>query len=130
MILDTAFLVDLLRGDHAALSLRDELERGSEPLRVPSVVLFELWEGIESARNPPRERELVEETLLGYATLPLRPDHAQRAGALCAALRRRGIRIGDADLLIAGTALVEEEVVLTRNARDFERIPELRVRTY
>ena len=130
MILDTTFLVDLLRGDRVALAMREELEGGSDPLRVPSVVLFELWEGIERARNPPREREVVEETLTAYATLPFTPEHAQRAGTVSASLLRRGIRVGDIDLLIAGTALVEEDVVLTRNARDFERIPDLRVRTY
>lgn len=130
MILDTAFVVDVLRGDHAALALRSELEAGSEPVRVPTVVLYELWEGVVAARNPPREQEVLEETLLGYATMPLKPEHAQRAGAVRAALRRRGVILGDVDLLIAGTALAEDEIVLTRNARDFERVPDLRVRTY
>lgn len=130
MILDTTFIVDILRDDRVAHSMRAELEGGSEPLRVPAPVLFELWEGIERARNPPRERDIVEETLAAYATLPLSQEHAKRAGAVSAGLLRRGIRIGEIDLLIAGTALVEDDVVLTRNARDFERVPELRVRTY
>lgn len=130
MILDTTFVVDLLRGDRAALALREELEAASAPLHVPAPVLFELWEGIERARHPPREREAVEDILGDYATMPLTAEHARRAGIVSAGLLRRGIRIGEIDVLLAGIALVEDDEVLTRNARDFERIPDLRVRTY
>lgn len=119
-----------MRGSAPALLLRDEIDEGSEGVRVPSVVLYELWEGIGRSRNPVREQELVEEALRSYRLLELRAEHAQRAGRIAADLARRGIALGDVDLLLAGTALVEDDTVLTRNARDFERIPELRVRTY
>jgi tRNA(fMet)-specific endonuclease VapC len=40
-------------------------------------------------------------------------------------LRRRRVRIGTMDLRIAATALVEGLVVLTRNAKDFSKVPGL-----
>lgn len=130
MILDTSFIVDVIRGSPPALNLREELEGGSEAIRVPTPVLYELWEGIERSRYPPREIEAVEETLRSYPILDLKPDHAKRAGQISGALARRGLRMGDADILIAGMGVVEGETVLTRNAKDFERVPELTVRTY
>lgn len=130
MILDTSFVVDALRGSPPALNLRSELEGGSDALRIPAPVLYELWEGIERSRSPPAELELIEETLGAYPIVEFSARHAKRAGALSGSLGRRGVNIGDVDLMIAGIALEEGETVLTRNARDFERVPDLRVRTY
>jgi len=42
-------------------------------------------------------------------------------------LRRQKIRIGTMDLRIASVALTTESIVLSRNLRDFEQIPELKV---
>lgn len=129
-VLDTTFLVDVLRGDRAALDLMETLEEGSDRVIIPSVVVFELWEGVERSRAPLREEDALEEAMSSHSLAPLDVAHAKSAGRLSGALHRRGARIGDADALIAGTALAEDAVVVTRNARDFERIPELRVRTY
>jgi toxin FitB len=49
---------------------------------------------------------------------------AERAGRL---RREHGVRIADA--LIAATALVHGLVLVTRNLRDFEPVPALRVRS-
>lgn len=129
-ILDTSFLIDVMRADAAATSLVDELEAGSDALYLPTVVLYELWEGVERSRQPLRERDAVDAVLRACTILPLQPAHAARAGTLSGSLQRRGLRLEDVDLMIAGTALCEQHEVVTRNARDFERIPDLRVRTY
>ncbi len=42
-------------------------------------------------------------------------------------LRAQGIRVGSQDLRIASTALVNDLVLVTRNTRDFMKIPRLRV---
>lgn len=45
-------------------------------------------------------------------------------------LARRGETIGPIDAVIAATALHLGEPVVTRNRRDFERVPGLRVVSY
>lgn len=42
-------------------------------------------------------------------------------------LRRQGLGIPDADLLIACTALAHDLTLVTRNFRHFERVPALRI---
>lgn len=130
MILDTTFLVDLLRGDSAARSKATTLESEATLIRVPTPAIYELWEGVELARNPPKEMFRVREVLEDYTLLPLDPRHAMRAGTLSGTLHRRGITLDDVDALIAGAALEERDAVLTRNVKDFQRVPDLVVETY
>lgn len=130
MILDSSFVIDVLRGQAAATKLMRELESGSDPLRIPTVVAFELWEAAERSRSPDVERRMVEDTLAGHTVLGLTLAHAKHAGVISASLMDRGEPIEDPDLLIAGTAVEEGEVLVTRNVRDFERVPGLRLRTY
>lgn len=48
-----------------------------------------------------------------------------RASEVYAYLRRRGVTIGDADVLIAATALVHGMTLATHNVRHFEQVPGL-----
>ena len=50
----------------------------------------------------------------------------QRFGSIRGALRRRGLLIGDPDILIAATAMYHDLTLLTRNKKDYERIPALK----
>lgn len=49
-----------------------------------------------------------------------------RAAGLFADLHRQGVRLGSMDLKIACIALAHDATLLTRNARDFARVPGLR----
>lgn len=130
MLLDTSFIIDVLRGYRPALALREEIETSSSSVRVPAPAVYELWKGVARARRPPQEAEAIEETIRSYPIVALGPDHARRAGQVGGELARRGIVVAELDMLLAGMALAEDDEILTRNARDFERIPEVRVRTY
>jgi predicted nucleic acid-binding protein len=51
-------------------------------------------------------------------------------GRLLGDLERRRQRVSTMDLLIATAALVDEAGLVTRNAKDFSRIPGLELVTY
>ena len=130
VILDTSFIIDVMRRDAAALATLDRLETGSEPLRVPAPVFYELWEGIDRSEKPIRELKAVEDVLESYPPLEVQIPAAKRAGKLSGALIRGGQDIDDMDLLVAGMALEAGEAVVTRNERDFGRIDDLKLITY
>lgn len=52
--------------------------------------------------------------------------YTAEAAAKCAELKAAKIRIGTQDLRIASIALVNRATLLTRNTRDFERVPGLK----
>lgn len=130
---DTSFLVDLIREaarGEAGPATQFLESRPDEVLGASVFVLCELAAGAELARDPSRERERV--TRLSESLEAVSPgvDFATTYGRLLARLQRSGVKIGTMDLLI-GTAAVEADApLLTRNRKDFERIPGLDVRTY
>lgn len=129
MILDTAFLIDVLNANPAAEQRRNDLdERGDAAASAVSV--FELAEGAHLSDRTEDELEAILEFLSRLRVVPIDRDVALLAGELSASLIRRGERIETEDVLIAATALTTEQPVLTRNVDHFERIPDLVVESY
>ncbi len=133
MHLDTSFLVDLLRESTrrvpgAATSLLDTIE--GEEVRVGVHVVCGLLAGAELARQPGVERQRVRQ--LWTSLLVVYPDERFPTvyGRLLADLERSRQRISTMDLLIATAAVVDEATLVTRNAKDFSRIPGLELVTY
>lgn len=130
MLLDTSFLIDLMRGDESAVATADELEENLVRQRLSSMTLFELYYGVERSEYPKDERELVEDVL---ATKPVQPADAavmQQAGQISGELENDGKAVADGDVIIGATAAVVDEAVLTRNVSDFERVNRVEVETY
>ncbi|HSW29596.1 MAG TPA: type II toxin-antitoxin system VapC family toxin [Longimicrobiales bacterium] len=131
--LDTSFLVDLLRegargGQGAAHAMLDRLP--GQELVVSVHVACELFAGAELSADPASERERVTSLLRALQVTYPSDRFAARYGSVLAELRRRGETVSTMDLLIGTAALVDDAPLVTRNARDFERLPGLRVVTY
>jgi len=62
--------------------------------------------------------------------LPLTDPIVSRAAGIYADLYRQGALIGDADILIAATALESDLIVVTNNTSQFERISDLRLENW
>ena len=62
--------------------------------------------------------------------IPVSHDIVLKASDLYATLRRQGELIGDADILIAASALTQELGVATNNESHFRRIPGLHLENW
>jgi tRNA(fMet)-specific endonuclease VapC len=69
---------------------------------------------------------LLNEILQGFAFAPVLKFDLEAAN-LFQGFRSEGIRIGTMDLRIASICLVNDLTLLTRNCRDFEQVPNLRL---
>jgi predicted nucleic acid-binding protein len=132
--LDTSFLIDLLRETASgraggALDFIESLDE-REILAVSTHVLCELRTGAELARQPVREHEVLDELLSGLLVAFPGEAFAPLYGRLLASLRKSGQLVSSMDLLIATSALLDDAPLVTRNVKDFERIPGLRVLGY
>ena len=64
---------------------------------------------------------------VAVSVLPFDHPAARAAATMRAELERRGRPIGPLDNLIAGTALAHRATLVTRNTREFSRLPNLAV---
>ncbi|MFW5964194.1 MAG: PIN domain-containing protein [Natronomonas sp.] len=129
MILDSTFLIDVLRGSGDVTDTIEELDAHGTPF-VSAVTVMELWEGIHLADADESERAAVGALLTEITELPFDRECAMRAGKIDAELVATGEPIDETDVMIAATALVNERPVITRNVDHFRRIEGLEVETY
>jgi len=130
MILDTTFLIDVMRTDPEAVARARRLEVEDISQRVPGIVVFELFVGVGHTERTEEEVDQIETLLDARPVLDIDERTHRKAGRIKGQLVADGNDVGAADVLVGATGIVREEPVLTRNAADFERIPGLDVRTY
>ncbi|MGE0825302.1 MAG: type II toxin-antitoxin system VapC family toxin [Candidatus Binatia bacterium] len=129
---DTSFIIDLLReqrrgidgGSHKKLRQLDET-----PVQLSCFVVCELEAGAalhHGQEEHQRVRRVCEQFEIVY------PDErfASVYGATLAELKRQRITVATMELLIGVQALVENDTLITRNLRHFQKIPNLRVEDY
>lgn len=123
-LLDTNTAVALLRNRPAGVRERyREAEKSGDYLAVSSVVLFELWYGVEKSGRVQENTERLRVLLSGdLDLLDFDDEDAQTAGRVRAALEKIGTPIDAYDLLIAGQALRRGLTVVTANTSEFSRV--------
>jgi predicted nucleic acid-binding protein len=131
MILDTGFLIALDGDDPDAEETARELEARDVPLRVPTIVVQELYVavgvGSESAKNARKFESLLE----NKPVVPLTDQIARRAGVIEGQHIASDTlpELGPADAVVAATALQLNEAVVTNDVSDFETVESLDVVT-
>jgi tRNA(fMet)-specific endonuclease VapC len=123
-LLDTNAVIALLRNKPVAVRERyRQAEKAGDYLAVSSVVLFELWYGVEKSgrvqENTGRLRVLLSGDL---DLLDFDDEDAQTAGRIRAALEKIGTPIGAYHLMIAGQALRRSLTVVTADTSEFSRV--------
>lgn len=128
LILETTFLVDLerelLAGDNGPAQ-QFLAAHPTEPLFITFTVAGELAAGLG-----PGGRERWEQFVAPFTVLPATADVCWHYAQLFRFLKSNGLLIGANDLWIAATALGHGKALVTRNTREFQRVPGLRVLGY
>lgn len=130
VLIDTVFLIDLMRGRERAVDMLERLEQEDEPISLATTTLAEFHRGLATVDLTADRKRRVVDAVHGRPILPLDAPAAERAGQLDAALWARGEPLDPEDAAIAGIALTRDMVLVTRRAREFGRVEGLRMRTY
>jgi tRNA(fMet)-specific endonuclease VapC len=129
-LVDAVFLIDLMRGRERAIAVLDTLEDEGEPVCLATTTLAEFFRGLATVAVSPERKRRIVDAVKGRPLLPLDTGAAQRAGEIDATLWARGEPIDPEDAALAGIALSRDMVLVTRRAREFERVDGLRLRPY
>jgi len=100
-----------------------------EPLKTTIITAYELLKGAASSSKPRENMRLVKEMLSNINILTLSYGACEEASRIYVKLRRRGVVIGEFDLLIAAIAIHNDELLLSRD-KHFKLIEELKIETW
>jgi len=96
-------------------------------MRMSSITLAELRFGVAKSEQPKRAGSNLRVLLSKVSVVPFDEQATTHYGDLRARLEKRGTPIGPLDTLIAAHALSLGYVLVTHNAREFRRVPGLKI---
>jgi tRNA(fMet)-specific endonuclease VapC len=123
-LLDTNTLIHYLKGREAVIA---RLQAASpREVAIPSVVAYEIEYGTLKLGSA-RRRDLAFQLIAGLVQIPFDHEAARESALIRIDLETRGLCIGPLDLLIAGTAVSRNAVLVTHNTKEFSRVKGLRL---
>lgn len=128
--LDTNFLIDLLRGDPEAQRKMSALEDGKTIIATTAMNVCELYKGAYKSERVKENTVAAEQILKNLVIYNFDSAAAKEAAKITEELRKNGQPIGAMDALVAGTAIANNETLLTRDIEHYKRIRKLRVETW
>ncbi len=127
-LLDTNTLIYYFKGmGDVGLHL---LAQSPQDITIPSIVVYELEVGIAKSTSPQKRIKQLDELLAVINIIPFTQKEARSAAKIRADLEKIGTPIGQYDILIAGTAIANHSVLVTRNMSEFERVKGLKIENW
>jgi tRNA(fMet)-specific endonuclease VapC len=123
-LLDTDILSLFLRAEPQVVARAKEYTEAHGRLMFSLITRYEILRGL-NAKGATAQIAAFEAFCVGCTILPLTDAVVLRAAATYADLYQRGQLIGDADILIAATALENGLTLSTNNTAHFGRITSL-----
>lgn len=124
--LDTKLLIAILRRKEEARRKMDQLDKEGRQATT-SVNAFELFYGAHKSRMTEKNIAETRTLLSRLLVLSLGVGSAEKAGNIFATLEKKGAALETRDAMIAGVALDNNLAVVTRNTRDYSKVPGLSV---
>ena len=128
-VLDTSFIVDLLRGKEEALQKLAEMEAEGVSFSTTEINVLELYRGAYLSRKTHQNLEEIKKLLECFQVWELEESVYEVFASLSASLLSKGRVIGAFDELIAAIVLCYDEKIVTRD-NHFKEVPELEVIGY
>ena len=133
LVLDTDHLVELDRGSSQGAALQRKLEDARDEVATTIISAEEQFRGwlaqLHRQRDPHEQiatYQRLQRRIAFFAMWHVLPWDTEAADIL-QGLRRQRVRIGTMDLKIASIVLAHGATLLSRNLRDFQQVPNLRV---
>ena len=129
VILDTDILSAIMRRQSAVIPTARAYLREYHQFHFSIITQYEILRGLK-AKDATRQTATFENFCSRNIILPLSEETISKAAEIYADLYKRGELIGDADILIAASAMVHGLGIVTNNERHFQRISDLQVENW
>jgi len=122
-VLDTTFIVDLIRSDPGAKTRAKELDARREPKLLSTPVMYEIASGLLYTRSR-SEAAAFQRLSANYTIVPFDEPSAMKAAEIRAELMKLGRVKSHVDTMIAGIASAGRHTLVSRD-EDFKAISEV-----
>jgi tRNA(fMet)-specific endonuclease VapC len=96
-------------------------------ISIPTIVLYELDVGIAKSVRPRKRKAQLQEFISLVNIIPFSYPEAKCAADIRVKLEKKGSLIGPYDILIAASAMANNNILVTHNQREFQRIRGLKL---
>ena len=132
--LDSTFVIDILKGEEKMKKLEENIDNRGEDIFIASPAVIEVIRGLYLKSNiknlKDNEKERTFKLINSLSVLDLDKNSAILAAKIEADLRNNGEIIDVEDIMIAAISINNNETLVTRNKKHFERIKDLKIETY
>jgi tRNA(fMet)-specific endonuclease VapC len=101
------------------------LDKTPKDIGISAIVLFELEVGIAKSKAPRKRTQQLREITSIVNIIPFGDKEAKVSASIRTKLEKQGLQIGPYDLLIGGSAVANQAILVTHNTKEFERIENL-----
>ena len=122
-LLDTNIVIYVLK--RRPVEVLAVFNTNASRMAISSITLSELMYGAEKSLNVNRNLEAIEEFVSHLDVLPYDAKASQHYGQIKAALERKGEIIGENDIHIAAHAISQGLILVSKNVKEFKRVPNL-----
>ena len=129
VILDTDILSAIMRKNPVAIPKARTYLAEYDQFTLSMITRYEILRGLK-VKGATKQATVFDRFCARNVILPLTDDAVVKAAEIYADLSGRGELIGDADILIAASALVHGVGIVTNNEDHFERIRGLQVENW
>jgi tRNA(fMet)-specific endonuclease VapC len=128
-LLDTNICIYIRQKKPVELLRRFE-KLGAGEAAISVITYGELFYGAQKSAHRSAALERLRELILLLPALPMPESAPQIYGTVRAGLESRGEMIGNNDLWIAAHAIAAQLTLVTNNAREFSRVPGLKLQNW
>ena len=127
--LDTDLLIAILRGKEEAYSKVTEIDENGKGATT-AINVFEIFFGAHKSKRSVENVQEASKLLNRLHVIPLDSASSRRGAEISAKLSVKGETIDYRDAMIAGIAIENDLVLITRNKSHFNRIKGIKLKTW
>ena len=125
-LLDSNICIYFMKNTYPHLTKRI-LSQDTSNFMISSITVFELEYGAEKSNWGEKNRQKLSLFLAPFNIIPFTVDDAVIAGRIRGYLEKQGTPIGPYDIQLAAQAFTRNVTLITHNAGEFSRVPNLKV---
>lgn len=130
VLLDSTIIIDYLNNNEQAVQAIQSLIFDGKKLKTTLFNYFEIYFGEIAFSKSAKKTEIALAFLESIEMISPTIQSMKKSAEIKLGLKKNGRTIGPNDIFIAGIAVSNDEILHTRNTKDFSQITGLKIKAY